>query len=291
VVAAAVLWSTGGLFIKVLGRLPEAAPSALSITCYRSLFAATCLLPFARRANWPRLRDIAPSVLVYTLLLSLYVAATQGTSAANAIFLQYTAPLYALALGSWLFREPFHPMDLLPLAGAMAGIAVLFFGGFQGAERAPLLMGLGSGAMFGLFLLWLRRMRGAGPVAVTLLNNAGVALLAGLALAFTNPAELLLFPRALEGERAAVLTVAGLAAMGAVQIAAPYVLFSIGLRRVPALEGSLLALLEPVLNPLWVMLATGEVPARATLAGGAMIVLSLLCRYTVARPPRGADVP
>jgi len=111
-----------------------------------------------------------------------------------------------------------------------------------------------------------------------------VALLAGLALAATRPGELLLIPRALSGQPELLPVVGLLALMGAVQIALPYVLFSYGLQRVPGVEGSLLALVEPLLNPLWVVLFIGERPTPATLLGGLLIVAAMAARYTVLRP-------
>jgi drug/metabolite transporter (DMT)-like permease len=291
--AAALLWSVGGLFIKVLSSHPAWHSSALGITFYRSLFAALCLLPLLRGRTLPKLKDTLISVVIYAALLCLYVAATQGTTAANAIFLQYTAPLYALVLGSVFFREPFRRADVAALAVAMVGIGILFFGSFRGGERGPLLMGLGSGAMFGLFLVWLRRLRYADPMAVTACNNGGVALLAGLGLAvgpllgWSRPGELLLIPRALSGETVLLPVAALLVVMGCVQIAAPYVLFSYGLKRVSSVEASLLALVEPVLNPLWVALVVGERPTAATVAGGGLIVAALAARYTFFRPKSG----
>lgn len=290
VVAAGVLWSLSGLFIKSLSADPALAPGALCITFHRSLFAALCLAPFLRGRRRPRLRDAAGAIVVYTLLLGLFVAATQGTTAANAIFLQYTAPIYALILGRWLFHDPVRRPDVIAMLVAMVGIAILFLGSFRGGERWALLMGAGSGAMFGFFLLQLRRLRYADPIAVTAMNNAGVALLCGLALAAVRPEEALLVPRALFGEPRLLPAAAALALMGCVQIAIPYALFSYGLRRVPALEGSLLSLIEPLLNPLWVALFVGEVPNAATLIGGALILVALAARYTLLREtPRAAE--
>lgn len=280
--AAGGLWSLGGLFIKALSAHPAWQSSAFGITFYRSLFAALCLVPLLRGRRFPCLRDVAVAVVLYALLLALYVSATQGTTAANAIFLQYTAPLYALVLGPWLFGEPFRKSDVQALAVAMVGIGVLFFGNFNnagGAERLPLLMGAGSGLMFGLFMLWLRRMRDADPVAVTALNNGGVALLAAGVLLFQRPTELMLIPRALLGESSLWMPALALVLMGCVQIAAPYVLFSYGLKRVSSVEAGLLALVEPLLNPLWVALVIKETPTPATLAGGGLIVLALAARY------------
>lgn len=288
-VAAGVLWSMGGLFIKALTVNPDWQSSAVGITFHRSLFAALCLLPLLRGRAFPRLRDTGVAVVTYALLLGLYVSATQGTSAANAIFLQYTAPLYALVLGPKLFGEPFERSDVPALGLAMVGIGVLFFGNFNnggGAERLPLIMGAASGLMFGLFLLWLRRIREADPVAITAVNNGGVALLAALVLLVVRPEELTLVPRALLGETKLMVPALILALMGCLQIAAPYVLFSYGLRRVPSVEASLLALVEPLLNPVWVALFIHERPTGATLAGGGLILAALAARYTLFAPAR-----
>jgi DME family drug/metabolite transporter len=285
-VLAGVLWSLGGVFIKLLTR--DAEFSALGITFYRSLFAALCLAPLLRGRTLPKLRDSLVAIVVYALLLGLYVSATQGTSAANAIFLQYTAPVYALLLGTWFFGERFERADAFALCAAMVGIGILFFGNFHGGEEGPLLMAAGSGLMFGWFLLYLRRMRYADPIAVTVTNNAGVAVLAGLALAFQQPAELAFLPRAFSREPSLLPTALLLALMGCVQIAAPYVLFSYGLKRVSSVEGSLLALVEPLLNPVWVLLLIGERPTPATLVGGFLIIAALAARYTLFRPAEKA---
>lgn len=280
---AGLLWSLGGLFIKHLSVHPAWQASALGITCYRSLFAALSLALFLRGRTPPKLIDGIAATVFYTLLLLTYVAATQGTSAANAIFLQYTAPLWALAFGPWLFREPFQRADAGALSAAMVGIGILFFGNFRGGEELPLILGASSGAMFGFYLLWLRRMRNADPLAVTALTNAGVALVSGIALLVVRPAEALLLPRAaVEPQLLPVALL--LALMGCVQIAVPYVLLGIALKRISAVESSLLSLVEPVLNPVWVMLFFGEVPTSPTLVGGGLILLSLGARYTLFRP-------
>ena len=284
---AGFLWSLGGLFIKALTIQPEWHVSALSITFHRSLFAGLCLLPFARRRRMPAAREIAVAVFLYSGLLGLYVASTQGTTAANAIFLQYTAPLYALVLGPLLLREPVGRPDVVALLLAMTGIAVLIMGNMGnagGAEAGPLAMGAGSGLMFGLFLLWLRRLRRSDPIALTSANNLGVAALVGCLLLLTAPSDLLTTVAALRGDPSAATPLLLLALMGCVQIALPYVLLSYGLRKVSSLEASLLALVEPVLNPVWVALIVREIPSAPTVAGGALIVAGLAARYLLFRP-------
>jgi drug/metabolite transporter, DME family len=270
--AAGLLWSLGGLIIKSL------PVSAMGITFYRSLFAALCLIPLLRGKTLPKLTDSLIGIGMYATLLFSYVASTQGTTAANAIFLQYTAPIYAMVFGPWLFREPANRRDLVTLVIAMFGMALLFFGSFQGGERVPLLLGALSGLMFGFFILWQRRLRYAHPIAVTTTNNLGVAVIAGLVLAYNQPADLGLPVRAVS-DAVAFRHLGTLVVMGALQFALPYVLFSYGLRGVGGVEASLLLLVEPLLNPFWVALGVREVPSTSTMAGGAIILGALVLRY------------
>ena len=243
--AGAALWSSGGFFIK------EIDAGATSITMFRCLFtaalarSASCALAPYRARAIPLV-----SVALFALLLGLYVGSTKETTAANAIFLQYTAPLYVIAFAPLLLGESLRSRDAVPVAICIAGIAVLVLGNLNAGDSRGLLMGAGSGLFYGLFLIWLRRLRYADPVAVTLLNCAGVALI----FAF--------FPGAWDVDSTDLLL---LLVMAAVQFALPYVLFTHGLRHVPGSEASLIALIEPVLNPVWVALFYGEDPALATV--------------------------
>jgi drug/metabolite transporter (DMT)-like permease len=257
-----VLWSTGGYFIK------EIDAGALAITFYRCLFAALWLLPFIRGRAFPKPPDAVISIALFTALLALYVGATKETTAANAIFLQYTAPVYVILLAPWLLRERLRAIDLVTLAICLTGIAVLFFGNRDSTDSTGLWLGLGSGVFYGLFLIWLRRLRYADPVAVTFVNCLGVAVVLA---PFASILEV-------DGEDLGLLAV-----MGLVQFALPYVFFTTGLQRVRSAEASLIALAEPVLNPIWVMLLLGEEPTTATIVGGAIIICGLALRYGVLR--------
>ena len=248
--AGAVLWSTGGFFIK------EIDAGATSITFFRCLFAGLLLAPAVAGRQFPRGPDIVVSIVLFALLLGLYVGATKETTAANAIFLQYTAPLYVIAFAPALLGERLRSRDALPFAICLGGIAVLFIGNSGSGDVPGMLLGAGSGFFYGLFLLWLRRVRYADPIAVTFANCMGVALLFSFAL----------LKRDVDAEDLALLFV-----MGAVQFALPYLLFTRGLREVESAEASLLALIEPVLNPVWVALFYGEEPTveAAELEAGA----------------------
>ena len=258
----AVLWSTGGFFIK------EIDAGATSITFFRCLFAGLLLAPAVAGRQFPRGPDIVVSIVLFALLLGLYVGATKETTAANAIFLQYTAPLYVIAFAPALLGERLRSRDALPFAICLGGIAVLFIGNSGSGDVPGMLLGAGSGFFYGLFLLWLRRVRYADPIAVTFANCMGVALLFSFAL----------LKRDVDAEDLALLFV-----MGAVQFALPYLLFTRGLREVESAEASLLALIEPVLNPVWVALFYGEEPTVATVIGGAIIIAGLAVRYSIIR--------
>ncbi len=260
----AALWSSGGFFIK------EIDAGASSITFFRSLFAAMLLAPLVRGRHPPRRGDIAVSIVLFALLLGLYVGSTKATTAANAIFLQYTAPLYVIAFGPWLLGERLISRDVAPFAICLGGIIVLFAGNQGSGDALGLWMGAGSGFFYGLFLLWLRRMRYADAIAVTFVNCLGVAVLFALIPASWD---------------VGLEDIGLLLVMGAVQFALPYVLFTRGLRDVPSSEASIIALIEPVLNPLWVALFFGENPTLATLIGGAVIIFGLALRYAVLRSP------
>src|SRR5207244_7291198 len=163
---------------------------------------------------------------------------------------QYPAPLSVLAFAPALLDERLRSRDALPFAICLVGIAVLFIGNTGSGDIPGMLLGAGSGFFYGLFLLWLRRVRYADPIAVTFANCMGVALLFSFAL----------LKRDVDAEDLALLFV-----MGAVQFALPYLLFTRGLREVDSADASLLALIEPVLNPFWVPLLSGQCRPDATV--------------------------
>jgi drug/metabolite transporter (DMT)-like permease len=234
-------------------------------------------LPFVRRADGCFNGAVILSVATYTAAISAFVSANKFTSAANAIVLQYTAPIFVF-LFSWLvLREKVARLNLGALAVAMIGIAIISGDSAGQPEMAGVLLALLSGLLFAAYMINLQRMASIGAVFLTWVNNISCALL------------LFWFVQ----ERLDLTWTEGmiLAVMGAVQLGLPYFLFSRGLRTVSLQEASLIALIEPVLNPLWVALLVGEIPSRATLVGGGMILLGLGVRYLwplVSRPPPSA---
>jgi len=259
ILSAACLWSLAGVFIKFLDLPP------LTIVFYRSLFAALVFSPFLRWRGGKINSPVLISMVSYTAAISSFVSANKLTTAANAIVLQYTAPIFVFLFSRVVLREEISKLNYFALAVSMIGVAIISLDSAGEPEMAGVLLALLSGVLFAAYMLNLRRTQQTNLVYLTWINNVACALL----LLYWVKSQLAL----------SLAETAILATMGAVQLGLPYFLFSKGLQTVPLQEASLIALIEPVLNPLWVALAVGEIPSFATLAGGGMILVGLGTRY------------
>ncbi len=262
--SSAILFSTGGAAIKGV------TLTAWQVSCFRSGIAAVALallLPEARRGwNW-RLAGVG---IAYAATLVAFVCATKLTTAANAIFLQSTAPLYVLMLAPLLLHERARRSDLLFALAVCGGIALVFAGGSRSAFAPdPLtgnLVGAASGVTWALTVIGLRaaarQHAGGAAIATVVIGNL-------MACAATAP---LAFPLRSPG----ILNFVIVTYLGVVQIGLAYVCFTRGIRKVPAFEASTVGLLEPALNPVWTWLVHGENPGAAAVAGGAVILSATL---------------
>src|SRR2546422_3238707 len=150
VLGAAILWSTGGLFIKAT-RL-----SGLELSFGRSLLAAITVAIFTRREGFGLNRVSALAAAIYAVLLVLFVLATKQTTAANAIFLQYTAPVYVLVLEPLVYQEKFRLRDLITVVFCIVGMSLFFVGKLRPQDVSGNLLALGSGLCFAFYFLLLR---------------------------------------------------------------------------------------------------------------------------------------
>jgi drug/metabolite transporter (DMT)-like permease len=259
ILVTAVLWSLAGVFIKSLELHP------LAIVFYRSLFAGLFFVPWVSRKSWTISLPVVVSVLSYTAAISSFVSANKLTTAANAIVLQYSAPVFVFIFARLLFREAISKLNLLALIAGTVGVGIIFAGSAGHPDIGGVGVALLSGLFFSIYMTNLRFLKGTDPAYLTLANNLAccVALLPWV------HARLVL-----TAAEAATLGV-----MGVVQLGIPYFLFCKGLEKVSLQEASLIVLVEPVLNPIWVALAFGEIPSLPTLTGGGIILLSLGFRY------------
>lgn len=268
VLAAAVLFSSGGAAIK------STSLTAWQVASFRSAIAAIAILCMLRGAR--RLPDRATWLVgaVYAATMVLFVVANKLTTAANAIYLQGTAPLYILLVAPLVLREPVRRADLLFMGALALGLGAFFMGQEVATGTAPNpalgnLAALASGLTWAgtvMGLRWLGR-RSDDPRATQPSLVAGNLIAAGAAL-----------PLALPVTTFSTADLAILLLLGVFQIGLAYVCLSSGISGVPALEASLLLLLEPVLNPVWAWLVHGEMPTGWALLGGAIIMAATTVR-------------
>ncbi|MBK9170150.1 MAG: DMT family transporter [Bryobacterales bacterium] len=266
ILAAAVLFSTGGAAIKAATAL-----SSWQVASFRSgvaLVAILVLLP-AARSGWNR--RVWPAASAYAATLLLFVLATRLTTAANAIFLQSSAPLYLLLLAPWLLGERIRKSDAIRLVVLAAGLFAVVAGPAAPGALAPNpALGNGLAAASGLtWALTLTALRytarggaGGGGMQVVAAGNL-LAFLAGLPLALPVSGDWL-------------TAVPILLYLGVVQIALAYVCLTRGFRHLPAFDGALILLLEPALNPVWAWWIHGEAPGVWPVLGGVLIGLGTL---------------
>jgi drug/metabolite transporter (DMT)-like permease len=253
------MWSSGGVLIKLTSL------DAYQVTFYRSLLAAITVLILTRRKGL-RL-DIFGLVtsIIYAILLFLFVWATKHTTAANAIFLQYTAPIYILIFAPFIIGEKFHWRDLATIVFCIAGMSLFFVGKLELNDYWGNFAALGSGVFLGLYIMLLRHPRAAG-------TNSVIAVIYGnFLLALLNlPAGISSLPTLTLHDALLVST------LGIFQIGLSYILFIKGVTMgTRPLDASIIGFFEPILNPVWVFLFYGEEPPKWAIAGGLVIVATV----------------
>jgi drug/metabolite transporter, DME family len=269
IVVAALLWSTGGIGIKGV------ADPALKVTFYRSVFAAITLFILFRkhiRVRWTP--AFLAAIVSYGACLTSFVVATKWTTAANAIFLQYAGVVWVLLFSPLVLKEPMRRRDVIAIVVAMAGMALFFVGKFEARGMAGNAMALLSSVFFAALILSLRREHDASRAGVTW----GNVFIAMAMLPFVA-GDLALTPKSF----------GGLAFLGVFQIGLAYAAFVKGLKYVTATEASLTGMIEPVANPIWVLLFLGERPSVYAM-GGAVIVLAAIAWHTMQGEP-ASDMP
>ena len=286
VALAAILWSLSGAFTKLLTketalRLDQPEISGLLIAFYRALFAGLVLLPSLRRRDLSFRGAMIATAFSFAVMNALYVLAMALGSAANAVLLQYTAPMWMYLASVWWLGEPADRRSSVSLVIGLLGIAVILWGGWEDAQLPVIAIALGSGFAYAGVILGLRVLRDASPRWLTIVNHLSGALL------------LLPFVCFAARQVPSLPQLALLFLFGSVQMALPYWLVARGLRVVSPQEAGTITLLEPLLNPLWAYLVSpkSEAPKIYTLAGGACILGALAWRYWPRRRRTGQKVP
>jgi len=252
-IIAAILWSSGGVFIKLVDMHPVA------ITGVRSLVAALVFLVYIRRPKFNRNKETIIGAVAYCGMVMMYVASMKLTTAANAIFLEFTAPIYVVIFGHYMLNERVRKIDLFALAVMFFGMGLFFMDeltlfGFWGN-----IMALGAGVCLALVTVIVRKQKDSSALEIVLLGNLLTALVCTpfmvMSIANTQVSDWLI-----------------LLLLGIFQLGIPYVLYTLALKYLPAIDAILIGMIEPVLNPVWVFIFVGETIGNWSLIGGIMVL-------------------
>lgn len=257
VLVSALLWSTGGLLIK------SVQWDALGIAGTRSLIAATVLWVFSRKLKFTWSFAQLGGAITYAFTVTLFVAANKFTTAANAIFLQYTGPIYVAVFAGMFLGEKTTRWNWFMIAIALFGMALFFLDELTTQNILGNVFGILSGVSFGWMTLFFRKQKKESALESIILGNA---LAAGICLPFAS-ASLPSF----QGWLFLVL-------LGIGQLALPYFLYAKAIKYVTALEAIMIPFIEPILNPVWVLLALGELPGPMALLGGLIVLATVVMR-------------
>lgn len=255
--ATAVLWSLGGLLIKWVSLSPSA------VAGYRSAIALPVLLLYFKR----KALNFSAAQLIggvsYAATVILFVHATKLTTAGNAILLQYTAPVYVALFSGWLLNEKIRWFDWAAIAAVLCGMSMFFMDQLSSGEMTGNILAILSGVSFASLILFMRKQKDASPAGSAILGNLLTALIC-----------LPWMVQSLPGEADWIV----LMLLGVFQLGLSYICYAVAIKKVTAMEGILIPMLEPILNPLWTFIFLGERLGLWALIGGFVVILSILFR-------------
>jgi drug/metabolite transporter (DMT)-like permease len=264
--ATAFLWSIAGLFIKIIDWNPFA------IAGMRSLIASIIVFLYLRH---PKIHlsfpQIAASIANAATML-LFVWANKTTTAANAILLQYCAPVLTVFVSAIFLKERTRVEQFAAFPLVVGGMIFMFFDELGGGKVFGNVLAIISAITFSFYFVFMRMQKDGSPLESILMSHwltAGICIIISLFLPVPH---------------VTLKSLAVIMVLGVVQIGLSAILFSIAIKRVSAVQANLIAVVEPVFNPVWVFFAIGEAPGIHALIGGGIIVLAVtIASITTAR--------
>jgi len=253
----AALWSLGGLLIKSVSAHP------LAIAGVRSLLAALVMRIVLGKPKITGSKEQIAAALAYTGTVIFFVSATKYTTAANAILLQYTAPIYVAILSAWLLKERTSSFDWLTIIVVLAGMSLFFIDHLSAKGLFGSILAIASGLTFAFLNIFMRMQKDESPWESVFLGNLLTAVI-GIPFLFLS------WPNT-SGWFYLFL-------LGTLQLGAPYILYAKAIKQATALEAVLILVLEPILNPIWVYFFLGETPGLWALVGGTIVVAAITLR-------------
>jgi len=252
--SAAILWSSGGLLIKLVDLNP------LAIAGFRSIIASFVVLIFLKRSVFKFSWNKVFGAISYTSMVILFISATKATTAANAILLQYTAPIYIAVLGGWLLKEKAKIKEWVIIIFVLIGMILFFMDDITGGSLKGNVFAILSGVAMAFNTIFMRRQKDVDPLENVFWGGILTTLISMPFLFESMPST-----------RSWLVLVL----LGIFQLGLSYVLYARAIKSITALQSTFICLVEPILNPLWVFLTIGEIPGKLSLLGGIVVLVSV----------------
>lgn len=256
-VIASVLWSIGGLFIKLVDWNPMAIAGA------RSGIAALVMLIYLKQPIKVSGKYKLLGSFSYAALLILFVTANKLTTSANAILLQFTAPIWVALFSGWFLKDKTQRSDWITIILVMFGMTLFFIGDLGSGNTIGNIVAVLSGIAMAGMIIFLKLQNEGSPVEMTLIGNI-IVFVIGLPFFFKSVPS-----------RESIL---GLLILGVFQLGISYILYTTSIKYVSAVEAILLPIIEPLLNPIWVFWVTGEAPGSYAILGGMIVIITIIMR-------------
>lgn len=251
---AAFLWSTGGFLIKLVDL------TSFEIAGLRSLITAAMLLIIIKKPTLNFSINKILGAVAYASMSICFISATKLTTAANAIMLQYTAPIYIAIFGGWMLKEKATIKDWVTIVFVIGGMVLFFFDDIGGGMLKGNIIAIFSGVALAFNTIFMRRQKDENP-----LENVFWGCI--LTFIVTSPFTFVKMPD--------TKSIIGLFLLGIFQLGISYILYSKAIKKIPALEATFISLVEPIVSPIWVFLAIGEIPGVFSVIGGVIVLAAI----------------
>lgn len=267
-VVTATMWSLGGLLIKSINAHP------LAIAGTRSAISCIIMILYVKKPkfNWS-FTQIAAGV-AYASMVITFVFSTKLTTAANAILLEYTAPIFVALLSAWMLKEKPKAIDWVTIMLVFGGMVLFFLDSLDAKGFAGNIFGLLSGISYALFTVFMRMQKNGSPIESVILGNA-ISAIVGIPFIFMSVPDF-------KGWLFLVI-------LGVVQLGIPYIMYSEAIKNASALEASIITMIEPILNPIWVVLIIGEIPEVLSIIGGIIVIATVAIRCVILSSTKHTD--
>ena len=256
-IIASVLWSIGGIFIKLINWNP------MAIAGSRSAIAALVMMVYLKKFKFKINKSMLICACSYSLLVILFVSANKLTTSANAILLQFTSPVWVALLSRAILKQKISRIDGITIIFVILGMIMFFIDELEMSYLLGNILAILSGIVMAGMILLFQQQKENSLVEITLLGNVITAIV-GIPFYFiSSPGMESILP---------------LFILGVFQLGIPYLLYVLAIPNVTAIDAVLIPVLEPLLNPLWVFIFAKESPTFFSLLGGGLVLLSVTVR-------------